>query len=365
MICHIPPLEIGSMKISPPIIQGGMGVRVSGPKLASAVSNTGALGVIASVGLGEEGGYTGSFAERSSNGLRDMIRDAKAATSNPIAVNIMCALTNYDSLVATAAKEGVGAIISGAGLPLNLPALVKSPDIALIPIVSSGRAAKIICKAWRNRHSRLPDAFIVEGPLAGGHIGFTMEDANAGDVTQLERILKEVMDVVKDFPHPSGRLIPVVAAGGVFDGADIARLLNFGASGVQMGTRFVCTDECDASPEFKQQYINATKGDIIILKSPVGMPLRVIRNGFVDRILGGEKTSFECKYHCLATCEPATTPYCIAKALVNAHRGHFDLGFAPCGSNAARIDRIVPVSQLVAELVAQAEAVLFPRACPA
>ena len=341
-----------------------MGVRVSGPRLASAVSNTGALGVIASVGLGEEGTYTGNYKERSCWGFRDMIREAKAATSNPIAVNIMCALTNYDSLVTTAAEEKVGAIISGAGLPLNLPALVKSKDIALIPIVSSGRAARIICKAWRNRHSRLPDAFIVEGPLAGGHIGFTMEDAKSGDDSGLERILAEVLAVAEDFAYPSGRAIPVVAAGGVFDGHDIARLLNLGASGVQMGTRFVCTDECDASQEFKEQYIKASKSDIIVLKSPVGMPLRVIRNGFVDRILGGEKTSFECKYHCLATCEPATTPYCIAKALVSAYRGDFNMGFAPCGSNASRIDRIVPVSQLVAELVAQAEAVMFPPACP-
>lgn len=342
-----------------------MGVRVSGPHLASAVSNTGALGVIASVGLGEEGHYSGNYRERSVQGFRDMIREAKAATPNPIAVNIMCALTNYDSLVETASDENVGAIISGAGLPLNLPALVKNPKIALIPIVSSGRAAKIICKAWRHRHSRLPDAFIVEGPLAGGHIGFSMEDARAAGSGGLERILAEVIAVAEDFADPNGRPIPVVAAGGVFDGSDIARLLGLGASGVQMGTRFVCTDECDASIEFKQQYINASKNDIIVLKSPVGMPLRVIRNGFVDRILDGEKTSFECKYHCLATCEPATTPYCIAKALVNAHRGNFNLGFAPCGSNASRIDRIVPVSQLVAELVAQTEAVLFPPACPA
>ena len=352
------------MKIYPPIIQGGMGVRVSGPRLAAAVSNTGALGVLASVGVGEDGAYPGNFTQRSSLGFRDMIRETKAATPNPIGVNIMCALTNYESLVKTAVEERVSAIISGAGLPLSLPKLVGTTDIALIPIVSSGRAAKIICRAWKNKHARLPDAFIVEGPLAGGHIGFSMEDARNGNSTSLDSIIAEVLAVAEDYADPSGRPIPVVAAGGVFDGSDLVRLLGIGASGVQMGTRFVCTDECDASLEFKQQYINCSKEDIIVLKSPVGMPLRVIRNSFVDRILGGEKTNFECKYHCLATCEPSTTPYCIAKALVNAHRGNFGSGFAPCGSNAYRIDRIVPVKQLVDEIVTQAEALYTPMTAP-
>jgi len=361
----IPPLEIGSLKMPVPIIQGGMGVRVSGPRLASAVSRCGGLGVIASVGLGEEGHYPGNYVARSIMGLRDMIREAKAATSNPIAVNIMCALTNYGSLVAAAIEEKANAIISGAGLPLNLPALAKDANVALIPIVSSGRAARIICKAWRNKHSRLPDAFIVEGPLAGGHIGFSMDDAISADKTKLEHILAEVLAVAKDFAYPSGRPIPVVAAGGVFDGKDIARLINLGASGVQMGTRFVCTDECDASQEFKEQYIRASQEDIVVIKSPVGMPLRIIRNAFVDKILDGAKSRFDCQYHCLSTCEPQSSPFCIAKALVNAYRGDFTQGFAPCGSNASRIERIVPVSQLIQELVVQAEELLLPaRSCP-
>jgi len=360
----LPPLEIGCLKIPIPIIQGGMGVRVSGPRLAAAVSQNGGLGVIASVGLGEEGQYSGNYLARSVMGLRDMIREARAATSKPIGVNIMCALSNYGSLVSAALEEKASAIISGAGLPLNLPALAKNASAALIPIVSSGRAARIICKAWRNKHSRLPDAFIVEGPLAGGHIGFTMEDALAADKSKLERILAEVLLVARDFASPSGRPIPVVAAGGVFDGKDIARLMNLGASGVQMGTRFVCTDECDASQEFKEHYVKATPEDIIVIKSPVGMPLRVIRNAYVDKILGGGKSGFECKYHCLSSCDPLSSPFCIAKALVNAYRGDFSQGFAPCGSNASRIERIVPVRQLIEELVSQAEELLIPaKAC--
>ena len=363
MNSFLPSLEIGDLKIYPPIIQGGMGVRVSGPRLASAVSNTGALGVIASVGVGETGKYDGmNFTDRSACGLRDMIREARSMTKMPVAVNIMCALTNYESLVRVAVEEKIDAIISGAGLPLALPGLVKTLSVKLMPIVSSGRAARIICKSWLAKHGRLPDAFIVEGPMAGGHIGFTMDDALAGDreTSGLSRVLPEVLEVAAKFTLPSGKPIPVVAAGGIFDGSDIVNCLKQGASGVQMGTRFVCTEECDASRAFKDQYINAKKEDIIVLKSPVGMPLRVIRNAFVDRILRGERTNFECKYHCLSTCQPGTTPYCIAKALVNAQLGELDSGFAPCGSNAYRIHSLVSVKELVAELVAQAKAILSP-----
>ncbi len=355
----LPCLDIGGLKISPPIIQGGMGVRVSGPHLASAVSNTGALGVLASVGAGEGGAYDGlNFVDRSDASFRAMIRDARAATKNPIAVNIMCALTNYASLVKVAAEERVDAIISGAGLPLKLPSLVSSLATKLIPIVSSARAARLICKSWGSKYGRLPDAIIVEGPLAGGHLGFLMEDVVAQIPSALEKLVSEVVAVVKEFAKEGGKSIPVVAAGGIFDGADIARFLKLGASGVQMGTRFVCTDECDASLEFKNQYVNARPEDITLLKSPVKMPLRVIRNGFVDRILGGARAKVECRYHCLATCEPGKSPYCIAKILLNAQLGNFEAGFAPCGANAHRITKIVSVRALVDELVGEAELAL-------
>ncbi len=337
-----------------------MGVRVSGSRLASAVSNTGALGVIASVGLGEEDDSDAGlpYTERSAHGLSKMIRETKSLTKAPIAVNIMCALTNYESLVKVAVSEGVEVIISGAGLPLRLPGLVGNPDVKLIPIVSSARAAKIICRAWREKFSRRPDAFILEGPMAGGHVGFSMDDATASEEGRLDALLPELLAFAATQPDASGNPIPVIAAGGVFDGYDIARLLKLGASGVQMGTRFVCTEECDAAPAFKQLYVDSKREDVIVIKSPVGMPLRVIRNAFVDKILSGVKFDFECKYHCLATCAPAKTAYCLAKALVNAQRGVLDLGFAPCGANAYRIDRIVTVKQLIGELVDQAATIL-------
>jgi len=356
----LPCLDIGGLKISPPIIQGGMGIMVSGPRLAAAVSNTGALGVLASVGSGEASDYEGmGVVERSALGFRDMIRATRAATSNPIAVNIMCALTHYVSLLKVAIDEHVDAIISGAGLPLKLPSLVEnSPETKLIPIVSSSRAARLICKVWSTKYSRLPDALIVEGPLAGGHLGFEMNEVLSPRPSELERLVTEIVEVAKEYGQKNNCKIPVIAAGGIFDGKDIARFLKLGASGVQMGTRFVCTDECDASLEFKNEYINAKPEDIVVLQSPVKMPLRVISNSFVKKIQNGASTNFECRYHCLATCEPDKTAYCIAKTLLNAQRGNFDSGFAPCGANAHRVDKIVPVRALIDELVKDAEEAL-------
>jgi len=284
--------------------------------------------------------------------LRDVIRKTRAATCNPIAVNIMCAQTNYESLVNVALNEQVEVIISGAGIPLKLPLLAaKSPNCRLVPIVSSAKAAKLICKVWSSRFSRLPDALIVEGPLAGGHLGFSMGDVVSPPQSALERIVAEVIAAIAEYKQK----IPVIAAGGIFDGKDIARFLNLGADGVQMGTRFVCTDECDAAVEFKNEYINAKPEDIIAIRSPVKMPLRVISNDFVRKILNGETSNFECRYHCLATCEPEKTSYCIAKTLLNAQQGNFDSGFVPCGANAHRLDKIISVRALIDELVRDTE----------
>lgn len=347
----MPDLQIGDLRINPPIIQGGMGVRVSASGLASAVSNEGALGVVASVGTGEEWPDRSlNYATRSYVSLRDMLQETKAKTSNPIGVNIMSALTNYEDLVRAADEENVAAIISGGGLPLHLPGLVKNPSIKLIPIVSSARAADLICRTWYRKHKRLPDALIVEGVKAGGHLGFSREDVD-GSHSSLENTVKEILELAARYAESHGVTMPVVPAGGVFDGKDIARFLNMGASGVQMGTRFVCTHECDASEEYKQAYLNCSEDDILIIQSPLKLPLRVIRNEFVERIEKGEKIKFHCIYRCLATCEPQKSPYCIAQALVNAYRGNMSEGFATCGANAHRINKIVSVHELIQELV--------------
>ncbi|MFH0801616.1 MAG: nitronate monooxygenase family protein [bacterium] len=361
-VTSLPDLVIGDLRISPPIIQGGMGVRVSGSRLASAVSNEGALGVVSSAGTGEEWpDRTLSYAARSYVSLRDMLQKTRLLTQKPIAVNIMCALTNYEDLVKAADEEDVAAIISGAGLPLKLPALVKRRSIKLIPIVSSGRAADLICRVWLRKHNRLPDALVVEGSLAGGHLGFSMDDVVTSQVP-LESIVKDVLSVAARYMKAHGISIPVIPAGGIFSGEDMARFINMGASGVQMGTRFVCTDECDASIQYKEAYLSCRKEDILVIKSPLKLPLRVIRNSFVDRMLSGGKEKFNCPYHCLATCEPDKSPYCIAQALINAYRGNMHAGFATCGANAYRVEHIVSVRELIRELVDECRLHLEPAA---
>jgi len=341
-------LKIGNLEISPPIIQGGMGVRVSRANLASAVANTGCAGVIASVGLGQFENFPGSeFVKVNEEALRCEIRKAKSQTSGIIGVNIMVALTDYENLVITAVDEDVDLIISGAGLPLSLPKYLNGKDIKLIPIVSSARTFQIICKRWKNRFNKLPDAVIVEGVKAGGHLGFSYESIAEGTAPTLEQIIEEVVKIADHFTP----VIPVVAAGGIFDGADIAHFLKLGACGVQMSTRFVCTDECDAHDNFKQAYLDAKAEDLRIINSPVGLPGRVINNSFVEKIKQGKAMPFVCNYRCLKSCDPRKAPYCIAKVLANAAEGKMDESFAFAGSNAHRCNEIVPVSVLVKKLV--------------
>ena len=354
MKTKLPDLVIGDLIINPPIIQGGMGVRVSTARLAAAVSNAGAFGVIASVGLGEEDRKDLTFEERSNLCFREMIRDTKRLTNKKFGVNIMSALTNYDDLAEVAIEENVGAIISGAGLPLHLPALAKDSSVKLIPIVSSGRAADIILRVWLKRYHRLPDAFIVEGPLAGGHLGFGYTEAVGIKEVFLEDRLKEILKLVEEYEKKYSKKIPVIVAGGIFTGVDIARMLKLGASGVQMGTRFVCTKECDVSDKYKETYLNCKEEDIVVILSPAGMPARVIKNKFVERIQAGEKMKFECPYRCLKTCDPYSANYCIAQALVNAYRGDFENGFAMCGANVYRMKKISSVKELISELVEEA-----------
>jgi nitronate monooxygenase len=344
----IPSLIIGGLKINPPIIQGGMGVRISKANLAAAVANEGCVGVVSAIGLGPFENRPAEFVKLNEQALRDEIRKAKSMTRGIIGVNIMVALSNYENLVVTAAEEKADLIICGAGLPLDLPKLTKGSSSKLVPIVSSARALSVICRKWK-QYDKIPDAVIVEGPMAGGHLGFGYEEIINGTAPMLDDILVEVIKIANTFePH-----IPVVAAGGIFDGRDISRVLKLGASGVQIATRFVCTNECDVHLNFKLAYLKAKKEDITIIKSPVGMPGRVINNAFVERIKRGETHPFKCSYRCLRSCDPKTAPYCIAKVLVRAAEGNLDEAFAFCGENAYRCKEIVPVKQLIQELVSE------------
>lgn len=344
-------LKIGNLTMRMPIIQGGMGVGVSLSSLASAVANEGGVGVIsaAAIGINEPDFFT-NFLEANVRALRKEIRKAREMTKGIIGVNIMVALSNYADLVKTAIEEKIDIIFSGAGLPLNLPEfLTKSDKSKLVPIVSSARAAGIIAKRWREKFNYIPDAFVLEGPKAGGHLGFNMEQLNdAGH--SLEQILPEVIKEADDLQTMYGQHIPVIAAGGIYYGEDISKYMQMGSAGVQMATRFVTTEECDAARAFKETYINSSEKDIAIIDSPVGMPGRVIVNEFIEAVRRGEKHPINCHFHCIRTCNKEKSPYCIALALINAQRGNMKNGFAFAGENAYRTNEIVSVKDLMKSL---------------
>lgn len=347
-------LKIGNLCASVPIVQGGMGVGISLSGLASAVAREGGIGVISSAGLGAiYSRLSRNYREASILGLKEELRKARAATQGIIGVNVMVAMSNFADMVRTAVAEKADIIFSGAGLPLNLPSfLTEGARTKLAPIVSSARAAGVLCRKWFSEYGYIPDAIVVEGPKAGGHLGYKAEQIDDADFS-LERIVPEVAAEVRAFGEAHDRHIPVIAGGGIYTGEDIYRILALGADGVQMGTRFVTTDECDASPAFKQSYLDAREEDIEIIQSPVGMPGRAIRNSFLDRVKEGLKRPKACPFDCIRTCDVTHSPYCIMLALYNAFRGKLQNGYAFCGANAWRSDRIQPVRELIATLKAE------------
>jgi nitronate monooxygenase len=347
----MPELKIGHLISRLPIIQGGMGVGISMSGLASAVANAGGIGVIAGAmaGITEKDISTNGI-EANCRALSREIRKAREKTRGILGVNIMVALTHFAELVKTAIAEKIDIIFAGAGLPLDLPGFLKKGDqTRLVPIVSSGRAAALICKRWYQRYGYMPDAFVVEGPKAGGHLGFKADQLDDPRFA-LENLIADVVAEMKKVEAEHGVRIPVIAAGGVYDGGDIRRFLELGASGVQMGTRFVATHECDADMAFKQSYVDAREEDLMVIKSPVGLPGRALRNQFLIDVAAGTKHPFRCPYHCIKTCDPEKSPYCIGMALASARRGKLKNGFAFAGANAFRVDRIVSVEELMGSL---------------
>lgn len=354
--------NIGDLQIKVPVIQGGMGIGISLSGLASAVANQGGVGVISAVGIGMfEKDFARNFIQANIRALKREIAAAREKTSGVIGVNIMVALTNFSDLVKTSIAEKADIIFSGAGLPLNLPSfLTKESKTKLVPIVSSGRAAALICKKWKEVYDYLPDAIVVEGPKAGGHLGFKREQLDNPDFA-LEKLVPEVISEVKHFEEKYQISIPVIAAGGIYSGSDIRKIMDLGAAGVQLGTRFVTTHECDASEEFKLAYINSTEADMEIIKSPVGLPGRAIRNEFIEKINRGEKRPVKCPYKCLKTCDVEKTPYCIFAALLNAMKGNFFNGYAFAGSNAWRTSKIISVKETFEEIKQEFKAAVANR----
>jgi NAD(P)H-dependent flavin oxidoreductase YrpB (nitropropane dioxygenase family) len=344
-------LKIGDIVAKLPIIQGGMGIGVSLSGLASAVANEGGVGVISCAGLGLIYRNTAKeFLDASIEGMKIEIRKAKAKTNGIIGVNIMMALTNFGDMVKVCIAEKVDVIFAGAGLPLDLPKYRTSNcTTKMVPIVSSARAAKIICEKWKTLYDYLPDLVVVEGPKAGGHLGFKIDQINNPEFA-LEKLIPEVVKEVAIFEEKYNQEIPVIAAGGIYTGQDIYDFKNLGAKGVQMATRFVTTFECDADDKFKQAYIDAKEEDLEIIQSPVGMPGRALKGVFLDKINQGLAKPKTCPFHCLHTCDYQKVPYCISVSLLNAYNGYLDKGYAFAGSNAYRTTEIVSVKDLIAEL---------------
>lgn len=344
-------LKIGELLARVPIVQGGMGVGISMSRLASAVANEGGIGVISAAGLGlVYKDYSNDFDKATLWGLKEELRKAREATKGIVGVNIMVAMTDFANLVKTAIANKADIIFSGAGLPLNLPSfLTEGAKTKLAPIVSSARALKVICRRWLGEYNYLPDAVVVEGPKAGGHLGFSREQIE-DPAYSLEQIVPEVVSVVRELEAEHGRKIPVIAGGGIYSGEDIHRITSLGADAVQMGTRFVTTEECDASEAFKQSYVDARKEDIELIQSPVGLPGRAIHNSFLEQVKEGLKRPKACPFNCIKTCNFEQSPYCIMLALYNAFRGRLEQGYAFCGSNAWRTDRIISVKELFRSL---------------
>ncbi len=356
--------KIGKYTIEKPIIQGGMGVGISWDQLAGNVSLEGGLGVISAVGtgvyknrayvektVGKEARPLDAINFYSYPALQKIFDNAREICGDkPLAVNILYAQNDYNRVVADACKAGADIIITGAGLPLTMPEATKDyPDVALVPIVSTAKALRILCRRWKKTHNRLPDAVIVEGPLSGGHQGFKYEECFLPE-NQLENILPPVVEEAKNWGS-----MPIIAAGGIWDHDDIQKMIDLGADAVQMGTRFIGTIECDTSDVMKQMIIDATEDDIKLFKSPVGYPARGVKSQLHKNIELGTAPKVACISNCVAPCnrgeEAKIVGYCIADRLTDAYDGIAETGLFFTGSNGYKLNEIISVKELMDKLM--------------
>jgi nitronate monooxygenase len=346
------PLIIGNIKAKYPIIQGGMGVGVSRWRLAGTVAREGGIGIISTAQIGyDEPEFDKDQILTNLKAIRKHINMAKEiAEGGIVGVNIMVATKQYESYVKAACEAKADVIISGAGLPITLPELTRGYDIKIAPIVSSLRAASVILKMWDRKYNRTADFIVIEGPKAGGHLGFTRDQIESMNGADFDTIVKDIIEYIKEYEDKYHKDIPVIVAGGIYDQNDIKHVMSLGADGVQISTRFVVTKECDASDEFKQAYLNANKEDIVVVTSPVGMPGRAIMTSFIQRTKEAKIPVDKC-FKCLQHCDPLDTPYCITKALINSVRGNIDEGLVFCGENAYKLRKMTTVKEIFEELV--------------
>lgn len=368
------PLKIGNLVAKHPVIQGGMGVGVSLSSLAGAVAKAGGIGIISTAQIGfKDQDFGKNPMAANLRAIHSELKKARdKAPQGILGFNIMVATKEYASYVKEAVKAGADVIISGAGLPIDMPKFVaeaenedgdsekKERRTMIAPIVSSVKSALVICRMWDRKYHTAPDFVVVEGPCAGGHLGFSREQlaelgadtdhvAETFDEPAYDKEIRGIIETVKSFAEKYKKHIPVITAGGIFDHKDVLHQFALGAEGVQAATRFVTTEECDADIAYKEAYINAKEEDIVIVKSPVGMPGRAIKNKFLERVAQGPVKVERC-FRCLEHCNPAETPYCITKALINAAEGKIDEALLFCGSNAYRCEKIETVPEVMAAL---------------
>lgn len=354
------PVKIGKGLLRVPIVQGGMGVGISRWRLAGSVAREGGMGTLAAQGLGQVTDLVPTTHRRKDPHGIDAVKAEIAAARKEsegqgiVAINVMMAITHYDALVQASVDAGVDVIVTGAGLPMDLPDKVRGSDAALVPIVSSARAAKTITRYWKETYARVPDAVIVEGPLAGGHLGFTKEQLSAPE-WQLEALVPDVVKTLDAYGD-----IPVIAAGGIWDHDDAVKIMKLGARAVQLGTRFVATHECDAADHFKELLVRCREEDITVTRTSVGLLGRVIRSPLIEQFERGQFPGFKCAYHCLKSCVAHEVSYCLAEHLKDAAEGK-ELGFYFVGANGHRVRELLSVKELMRRMLEGEPAASAPK----
>ena len=345
-------IKLRNKPLQVPIIQGGMGVGVSLGNLAGHVAKCGGMGVISTAHTGYRcDDFWQNFLEDNLTEIKNEIHKAKeiAGGNGMVGINVMVALRYYDQMVKAAIEGGADAIISGAGIPLELPAIVGDADIAIAPIVSSGKSARVICQSWKKKHDRLPDFIVVEGSQAGGHLGFSRKQLEEKMDYDME--ISEILKLVRVYEKKAERKIPVAVGGGICDKARAEHGFMLGADMIQVASRFITTKECDADSAYKDAYLKARKEDIVLVSSPVGMPGRAIRNPFLERVEKGEFQRPQKCFGCLKHCNPAEIPYCITEALIHAVKGDTENGLLFCGAQVYLANQIETVQDVMEDLL--------------
>ncbi len=347
------PLVIGELTARVPIVQGGMGVGVSLGGLAGAVAREGGIGLIsaAQIGFKEPEFEMNPFQSNIEALKKELAKAREIAPKGIIGFNIMVALKNYSEYVKEAVKAGADIIVSGAGLPTDLPEYVKGFKTKIAPIVSTEKSVKVILKFWDKKYNRTADMVVIEGPKAGGHLGFNEVQLEKFDDETYKEEVQSIKKAVQEYEKKYDCQIPVVLAGGIYTKSDMEEAMNQGMQGVQIGTRFVTTKECDASEAYKKTYLAATKEDVQIVKSPVGMPGRAVMNPFMEKVMSGERIAPKKCLGCLHKCNPKEIPYCITDALINAAVGNTDEALLFCGEKAYCATEIETVKEVIDSLI--------------